>query len=188
MGREGRCKQITLVCACSVSATLDLPPLTVVCFPCLPCLGSRLLCQELSEAGPGLYTLPRSKPLRFRYSGGPQRHRLSSSGDQVFGKCSRCDLLPPPSLPLGFLGVQPHLRRRMLTIQNSKKSWLATKPACSLVDDASQGRDCPLPALAFLHCLSPEGRDGLVCSLLALLSPLFCEQAWQCLRLGLFTW
>ena len=40
------------------------------------CLGSRLLCWELSEAGPGLYTLPRSKPLRFRYWGTPQRCRL----------------------------------------------------------------------------------------------------------------
>ena len=28
VGREGRCKQITLACACSVSATLGLPPLT----------------------------------------------------------------------------------------------------------------------------------------------------------------
>ena len=48
-----------------------------VCFPCLHCLGCRLLCWELSEAGPGLCTLPRSKPIRFRYSGSPQRHRLS---------------------------------------------------------------------------------------------------------------
>ena len=47
-----------------------------VCFPWLHCLGSRLLCQELSEAGPGLHALPRSKPLRFRYSGTPQRRRL----------------------------------------------------------------------------------------------------------------
>ena len=47
-----------------------------VCFPCLHCLGSRLLCRELSEARPGLYALPRSKPLRFRYSGSPQRLRL----------------------------------------------------------------------------------------------------------------
>ena len=47
-----------------------------LCFPCLPCLGSRLLCRELSEAGPGLYALPRSKPLRFRLSGTPQKHRL----------------------------------------------------------------------------------------------------------------
>ena len=48
-----------------------------VCFPSLHCLGSRLLCWELSEAGPGLYTLPGSRPLRFRYSGTPQRCRLS---------------------------------------------------------------------------------------------------------------
>ena len=48
-----------------------------VCFPCLHCLGSRLLFWELSEAGPGLYALPKSKPPRFRYSGSPQRRRLS---------------------------------------------------------------------------------------------------------------
>ena len=47
-----------------------------VCFPCQHCFVSRLLCRELSEAGPGLYALPRSKPLRFRYSGSPQRLRL----------------------------------------------------------------------------------------------------------------
>ena len=32
---------------------------------------------ELSKAGPGVRALPRSKPLRFRFSGTPQRHRLS---------------------------------------------------------------------------------------------------------------
>ena len=31
---------------------------------------------ELSKAGPGLHALPRSKLLRFRFSGTPQRHRL----------------------------------------------------------------------------------------------------------------
>ena len=35
VGREGRCKQITLVCALSVSATLGLPLLTA-CAPSLP--------------------------------------------------------------------------------------------------------------------------------------------------------
>ena len=47
-----------------------------VCFPSLHCSGSRLLCQELSDVGPGLHALPRSKPLRFRFSGTPQRCRL----------------------------------------------------------------------------------------------------------------
>ena len=46
-----------------------------VCFPSLYCSGSRLLCQEFSQAGPGLHALPRSKPLRFRYSGTPQKCR-----------------------------------------------------------------------------------------------------------------
>ena len=76
-GWEGCCKQITLACARSVSATLGLPSLTTcVRFPWLHCLGSRLLCRGLSEAGPGLYALPRSKPLRVRYLGSPQRRRL----------------------------------------------------------------------------------------------------------------
>ena len=47
-----------------------------VSFPSLHCSGSRLLCQELSEASPGLSGLPRSKPLRFSFSGTPQRRRL----------------------------------------------------------------------------------------------------------------
>ena len=40
-----------------------------VCFHGLDFSGSRLLCWELSEVGPGLYALPRSKSLRFRFSG-----------------------------------------------------------------------------------------------------------------------
>ena len=47
-----------------------------VCFPSLQCSGSRLLCQELSEVGPGLHARPRSKPLRFRFSGTSQRRTV----------------------------------------------------------------------------------------------------------------
>ena len=53
---------------------------------------------ELSKAGPGLRALPRSKPLRFRFSGTPTRAQTllglrfvslpgpSSSGGQVLGE------------------------------------------------------------------------------------------------------
>ena len=127
-----------------------------VCFPCLHFLGSRLLCWELSEAGPGLYALPRSKLLRFRYLGIPQRRRLGWAcilcPSQVqAAQVTRClasvvtvIYCLPPSLPLGFLGIQlAHLLRQMLTVQNPKKSWLAMKPACSLVDNASLGPRLP---------------------------------------------
>jgi len=47
-----------------------------VCFPSLHCSGSTLLCRELSEVSSGLRALPRSKPLKFRFLGTPQRRRL----------------------------------------------------------------------------------------------------------------
>ena len=76
----------------------------------------------------------------------------------MFGECGHCDLLPPPSVLLGFLGVQPeHLLKRMLTIQNPKKPYLAKKPACSLVDNVSLGLQLPPSSSG---CLSWEG-DGL---------------------------
>ena len=94
--------------------------------------GSRLLRWEPSEAGSGLHAPPQSKLLRFRHSGSPQRRRLGWACilcpsqvrvAQVFGECGHCDLSPPPSLLLGFLGVQlAHLLRRMMTDQNPKKS------------------------------------------------------------------
>ena len=73
---EGHFKQISLACAHSVSATLGLPPLTAYVLSQSTLLRSRLLCREMSEMGPELYALPRSKPLRFSFSGIPQRRRL----------------------------------------------------------------------------------------------------------------
>ena len=102
--------------------------------PALGCLHLRCLSHSGSGAG---YSSEVQTPLGLRFVHLPG---LSSSGDEVFGERGWCDLSPPPSLPFGFLGVQlVHLLRRMLTIQNPKKSWLAMKPACSLVDDASLG-------------------------------------------------
>ena len=142
------------------------PHLQHVCFPSLHCSGSRLLCQELSKASPGLSALPRSKLLRFRFSGTPQRCRLDWAcvlcpspiqAAQVTRCLVSCDLLPPPSQPLGFLGVQQACLLRcavclfwgadlwlrpswqMSTVQNPKKSWLAVEPVCSLVEDVSLG-------------------------------------------------
>ena len=119
--------------------------------------------------------------LRFVPFPGPSR-----SADHVFGERGCCDLSPLPSMPLSFLGVQSaHLLRRILTVQNPKKSWLATKPACSLVDDASlrprlppSGPGCPRSPVSGRGWVGPQR--------LSLLSPLFCEQAWQYLSLGFF--
>ena len=82
---------------------------------------------------------------------------LSSLSDEVFVKHGPCDLSPLLSLPLGFLGVQlVHLLWR-ITVQNPKKSLLAKKPACSLVDNVSLGLRLPRSGSG---CLSLEG-DGL---------------------------
>ena len=77
VGREGRCKQKHWRVLAVSQPHWVCPRSERVCFPCLHCLGSRLLCWELSKASPGLYALPRSKPLRFRHSGSPQRRRLA---------------------------------------------------------------------------------------------------------------
>ena len=102
--------------------------------PCPRSSGSRLLCWEPSEASPGLHAPPRSKLLRFRHSGSPQRHRLgwacilcpSQVGTAQVMRCLASAVAatsPLPSLLLGFLGVQPvHLLRQMMTVQNPKKS------------------------------------------------------------------
>ena len=55
----------------------------------------------LSRSGSGTrVVLEAQTPLGLRFVPFPGP---SSSGDEVFGECSRCDLSPPPSLPLGFL-------------------------------------------------------------------------------------
>ena len=100
----------------------------------------------------------------------------SHSGDQVFGEHGCCDLSPLPSLPLSFLAVQPaHILRQMLTVQNPKKFWLAMKPSCSLVDDASLGPQLPpsgsgLPLSACLRQGMGWSAASYPCSLLCSMS------------------
>ena len=124
-------------------------------FPCPHCSGSMLLHLELPEAGPGLHAPPRSKSLRLRHSGSPQRHRLgwacvlcpsqvraahaTSCLVSALSPGVWCSLSPPQSQPLSFLGAQLECRLRcvmsllwgadfsqMSTIQDPRKTWLAT--------------------------------------------------------------
>ena len=108
--------------------------------------GSRVLHKGADLVGPVFCALTRSEQLRW-----PDAWQAQSP--PVGG----CILSPPPSQPLSFLGVQwvgllgcavcllwgPDLclqpSQQMSTVQNPKRSWLATKPACSLVEDASLG-------------------------------------------------
>ena len=87
---------------------------------------------------------------------------------------------------VSFWGADLWLRPSwwMSTIQNPKKSWLAMTSACSLVDDTSLGPRLPLSGSGCPHLPVLPG-DGPICSQLALLSPLFCERAWQGLQFSL---
>ena len=107
-GREVCCKQITLACACSVSATLGLPPVHGTCS--LPAHTAQALgCSTGNHPWPALSCLHFPGPSR---SGSGTRAVLrgadsrlglrfvpfpdpSSSGDEVFGTRDWCDLSPP---------------------------------------------------------------------------------------------
>ena len=75
VGREGQCRKISLACAVtrSVPTTLGLPQLTA----CVLSPSTLLRLQSaLQRVCPELCSLPRPKPLRFRFSGTAQRPRL----------------------------------------------------------------------------------------------------------------
>ena len=107
-GREGCCKQITLACARSASATLGLPPILGACS--LPAHAAQALgCSAGNRPWPALGCLHFPGPSR---SGSGTRVVLrgtdsrlglrfvpfpdpSSSGDKVFGEHNCCNLSPP---------------------------------------------------------------------------------------------
>ena len=64
-------------CSECMDHTGFVPGHSSMCFPGLHCSGFSVLCRALSKVGPAFRALPRSKPLRFRFSGSPQGHRLS---------------------------------------------------------------------------------------------------------------
>ena len=96
VGREGPYRQTSLACVgstCSVLVTLGLPPLTA----CGISPSTLLRLQAaLQGAGPELHALPRPTPLRFRFSGSPQRCRLGWA----------CVLCLPRSKQLRQLGAR----------------------------------------------------------------------------------
>ena len=112
-GREGCCKQITLACARSASATLGLPPFHGACS--LPAQAAQALgCSAGNHPRPALGFLHFPGPshsgsgtrvvlrgadshLGLRFVPFPD---LSSSGDEVFGAHDCCDLSPPRRLVL----------------------------------------------------------------------------------------
>ena len=79
--REEHWKQISLACVGSthgVWTTWGLPQLMMACaFPVYTAQAPGCSAGELSKVGPAFHALPWSELLRFRFSGTPQRHRLS---------------------------------------------------------------------------------------------------------------
>ena len=137
-----------------------------VCPRCPHCSGSRFLHWELSEAVPGLHAPPRSKPLRFRHLGSPQRHRLGWAcvlcpSQVLAAQVMRCLVsavtaiynLPCPCCSVFWVYSQCTFTGRCPEPQEV----LAKKPACSLVDNVSLGLQLPPSSSG---CLSQEG-DGL---------------------------
>ena len=107
--------------------------------------------RELSEAGPGLCALSRSKSFRFRFLGSPQRHRLGwacvlcpskiwaaqvtmclASTVSPFGEYI---LSPPQYQPLGFLGGSRHAHFRCSVCLLRADLWLWPSLRMSTIKD-----------------------------------------------------
>ena len=78
---EGGTLQTNITCVCGecsqcLSHTGFAPAHSVCAFPVYTAQAPGCSAGELCKVGPGLCTLPRSKPLRFRFLGIPQKHKL----------------------------------------------------------------------------------------------------------------
>ena len=127
--REGGTLQTNIIGVCGecsqcLGHTGFAPAHGMCAFPVYNAQATGCSAGELSKAGPGLHALPRSKLLRFRFLGTPQRHRFSwtcvlcprlvpfpdpsSSGNQVLGehilpRCSASYHLPSPSRSVSWV-------------------------------------------------------------------------------------
>ena len=111
------------------------PALGVCAFPVYTAQAPGCSSGELSKVSPGFHALPRSKSLRFRFLGTPQRHRLSWAcvlcPFQVRGaQATRC-LASTLSL---VCGVSCHLPSPSPSV-----SWVRCKNAISGVPCVSSG-------------------------------------------------
>ena len=138
---------ITGVCGeCSQCLThTGFAPAHCVCaFPVYTAQAPDCSSGELSKVGPGFHALPRSKPLRFRFLGNPQRHRLSWAcvlcPFQVRGaQATRC----LASTLSQVCGMSCHLRSPSPSV-----FWVRCKNAISGVPCVSSGElisDCDPP-------------------------------------------
>ena len=153
VGREEHCKQISFACVgCAVclSHTGFAPAHGVCAFPVYTAQAPGCSAGELSKEGPGLRALPRSKPLRFRFLGTPQRCRLGWAcilcpSQVIVTQANRCLVstdspgavsycLPIPAAR--FLGTQQerHLRCAVCLLRGADL-WLWPSRWMSTVQD-----------------------------------------------------
>ena len=141
-------------CSQCLGHTVFAPTHGVCAFPVYTAQAPGCSAGELSKPGAGLRSLPRSHPLRFRFSGAPQRHRLggacvlcpSQVGAAQATWClasalspgGQCVLSPPQSqlqrehrlrcavclLWGAHLSLRPSWW--MSIVQDPRKTWLAT--------------------------------------------------------------
>ena len=134
-GREGCCKQITLACAHTTSATLGLPPVHGACS--LPAHAAQALgCSAANHPRPALGCLYFPDPSR---SGSGTRVVLRGADSRLdlrfvpfpdpqiraaqVMRCLACAIAATYRLPAALLSscAPAHLLRQMLTVQTPKK-------------------------------------------------------------------
>ena len=131
-------------CSQCLTHTGFAPDHSVCAFPVYTGQAPDCSAGEVSKVGPGFHTLPRSKPLRFRFLGTPQRHRLSWAcvlcPFQVRGaQATRCLV----STLSQVCGASCHLPSPSPSV-----SWVRHKNAISGVPCVSSGElisDCDPP-------------------------------------------
>ena len=150
MGREEHCKQISLA---RVGSFCSAPTHCVCAFMVYTSQALGCSAKELSEVGPGLHALPRSRPLSFSFLGNPQGHRLGLAcvlcPSQVqAAQATRClvssfspggveHLITHLSQPFSFLGVQweHHLRCAVVSLLWGGNLWLQPTWQMSTIQD-----------------------------------------------------